>query len=163
MGRVLLLATMLVLLARCSARPGVMSEAERQAVADTIRQQAAALYADENRRSAEIFVAQMSDGEFHYASSGNLFPSKDSLARAARRRVASLKELTYTLRDSYVTVLSPTAGVFSGSYDEVAVDSSGAKLVFRDAWTAVYERQDGKWNITHGHFSRAPVDNRPSR
>jgi hypothetical protein len=142
-----------------------VTDSQRRAIADTIRQQAAALYADENRRSAEVFIQQMSDSDFHYASTGNLFPSKDSLSRAARQRVSALRELTYTLRDSgYVSVLSPDAAVFTGAYDEVAVDSGGKKTTYRDAWTGVYERRNGKWVITHGHFSRAPVvDQQPRR
>ena len=142
-----------------------LTASQRQAIADTVRQQAAALYADENRRSAEVFIQQMSDSDFHYASTGNLFPTKDSLSRAARQRVSALRELTYTLRDSgYVSVLSPDAAVFTGAYDEVAVDSGGKKTTYRDAWTGVYERRNGKWVITHGHFSRAPVaDQQPRR
>lgn len=134
---------------------------QRTAIADTVKQLAQALFDAENQRNADVFIGQATDDpDFHYISSGNLFPSKDSLSRAAHGRVRSLQALTYTLKDGYVTVLSPDAAVFTGSYDEVAVDSAGKSSQFRDGWTAVYARRHGQWKIVHGHFSRAPVASR---
>lgn len=154
------LAPLLILAGGC-AQPGApaLTDAQRAAIADTVRQHAAALYEDENRRSAEVFVAQMADGPdlFTYASTGRVFWAKDSLAKAARTRVASLRALTYTLRDARVLVLGPDAAVLTGSYGEAATDSTGKELAFNDAWTAVYQRRDGKWQIVHGHFSRSPT------
>ncbi len=135
-----------------------LSDRQRTAIADTVKQLAKALFDAENQRNADVFIGQATDDpDFHYISSGNLFPSKDSLSRAAHSRVKSLKALTYTLKDGYVTVLSPDAAVFTGSYDEVAVDSAGKSAQFRDGWTAVYARRHGQWKIVHGHFSRAPA------
>lgn len=138
--------------------PAALSDAQRAAIADTVKQQAARLYEAENRRDADVFIAEATDDpDFRYVANGNLFPSKDSLSKSAHARVKSLKSLTYTLKDAGVTVLSPDAAVFTGSYDETAVDSTGKTLTFRDGWTAVYARRNGQWKIVHGHFSRAPV------
>ena len=143
------------------ARAQQVTERQRTAIADTVKQLAKALFDAENQRNADVFIGQATDDpDFHYISSGNLFPSKDSLSKAAHGRVKSLKALTYTLKDGYVTVLSPDAAVFTGSYDEVAVDSTGKSSQFRDGWTAVYARRHGQWKIVHGHFSRAPVASR---
>jgi len=153
-------AAVLVILWACvpSSPPPQLSDAQRAGIADTVKQLANQLFEAENRRDADVFMSQASDDpDFRYVSSGNLFPSKDSLSRAAHARVKSLKSLTYTLKTSGVTVLSPDAAVFTGAYDEAATDSLGKSLTFRDGWTAVYARRNGQWKIIHGHFSRAPV------
>ena len=135
-----------------------VTERQRTAIADTVKQLAKALFDAENQRNADVFIGQATDDpDFHYIASGNLFPSKDSLSKAAHSRVKSLKALTYTLKDGYVTVLSPDAAVFTGSYDEVAVDSAGKSTQFRDGWSAVYARRHGQWKMVAGHFSRAPA------
>ena len=58
--------------------------------------------------------------------------------------VKSLKSLTYTLKQSEVTVLAADAAVFTGAYDETAVDSTGKSQTFHDGWTAVYQRRHGQ-------------------
>jgi ketosteroid isomerase-like protein len=150
-----------VLLSTIALRPATSQQPtaqQRAAITDTVKDLANKLFEAENRRDADVFMAQSSDDpDFRYISSGNLFPSKDSLSRSAHARVKSLKSLTYTLKQSGVTVLSPDAAVFTGAYDETAVDSTGKSQTFRDGWTAVYQRRNGKWKIIHGHFSRAPV------
>jgi hypothetical protein len=155
-----MLAGVLVLLTACAsaASQPTLSDAQRTAIADTVKQLANQLFEAENRRDADVFINQATDEpDFRYISSGNLFPSKDSLSKAAHARVKSLKSLTYTLKTSGVTVLAPDAAVFTGAYDETAVDSVGKSLTFKDGWTAVYARRNGQWKIVHGHFSRAPV------
>jgi hypothetical protein len=145
-------------LAGCTASAPQLTQDQRSAIADTVKAQAAKLFEAENQRNADVFISQASDDPgFRYISSGNLFPSKDSLSHSAHNRVASLKSLTYTLKQGDVTVLGPDAAVFTGAYDETAVDSTGKTQNFRDGWTAVYQRQNGQWKIIDGHFSRAPV------
>src|SRR5262245_7600956 len=154
------LAGAIIVLSGCaSAAPQPsLTEAQRTAIADTVKQLADQLFEAENHRDADVFISQATDDpDFRYVASGNLFPSKDSLSRAAHARVKSLKSLTYTLKTSGVTVLSPDAAVFTGAYDETAVDSLGKSVSFKDGWTAVYARRNGQWKIVHGHFSRAPV------
>jgi hypothetical protein len=154
----------LIALAACAPAPAPQAElgsAQKAAIADTVTMLASQLFEAENKRDADVFISQATDDpDFRYVSSGNLFPSKDSLSRAAHARVKSLKSLTYTLKTSGVTVLAPDAAVFTGAYDETAVDSVGKSLTFRDGWTAVYARRNGQWKIVHGHFSRAPVSTR---
>ena len=155
------LLMMLVVCAPAPAPHAELGSVQRTAIADTVTMLANQLFEAENRRDADVFMSQSSDDpDFRYVSSGNLFPSKDSLSRAAHARVKSLKSLTYTLKTSGVTVLSPAAAVFTGAYGETAVDSLGNSLTFRDGWTAVYARRNGQWKIIHGHFSRAPVSSR---
>ena|SRR5437667_8773921 len=148
-----------------SARPALaqqVSERDRAAIADTVKSLVNKLYEAENRRDADVFISEATDDpDFRYISTGNLFPSKDSLSRAAHARVKSLKSLTYTLKQSEVTVLAADAAVFTGAYDETAVDSTGKSQTFHDGWTAVYQRRHGQWKIVHGHFSRAPVPASP--
>jgi len=152
-----------LLLASSGASAQQLTPRHRTAIADTVKDLANQLFEAENRRDADVFISQATDDpDFRYISSGNLFPSKDSLSRAAHARVKSLKSLTYTLKQSEVTVLSPDAAVFTGAYDETAVDSTGKSQTFRDGWTAVYQRRHGEWKIVHGHFSRAPVPVAPT-
>ncbi|MBI4501253.1 MAG: nuclear transport factor 2 family protein [Gemmatimonadetes bacterium] len=158
-------AGLVLILTACAPKapaPQVLTEAQRTAIADTVKRLANELFEAENRLDADVFISQATDDpDFRYVSSGNLFPSKDSLSKAAHARVKSLKALTYTLKDGGVTVLSPDAATFTGAYDETAVDSTGKTLTFRDGWTAVYARRNGQWKIVHGHFSRAPVPAAP--
>ena len=86
---------LVVCAALVSARPALaqqVSERQRAAIADTIKSLVNKLYEAENRRDADVFISEATDDpDFRYISTGNLFPSKDSLSRAAHARVKSLR------------------------------------------------------------------------
>ena len=155
--RILCLSLFLTALVAPPVRAQQLTDQRRAAITDTVKDLANQLFAAENRRDADVFISQATDDpDFRYVSTGNLLPSKDSLSRSAHARVKLLQSLTYTLRQSSVTVLASDAAVFTGAYDEIVVDSSGKTLQFRDGWTAVYQRRHGQWKIVAGHFSRVP-------
>ena len=156
--RIPLLVGVLLLVGAPSLSAQQLTEKQRTAIADTVKDLVKKLYDAENQRNADVFIGEATDDpDFRYISTGNLFPSKDSLSRSAHARVKALKSLTYTLKQSEVTVLAPDAAVFTGAYDETAVDSTGKSLTYRDGFTAVYQRRHGQWKIVHGHFSRGPA------
>jgi hypothetical protein len=129
-----------------------MTDAQRAAVADTVRQQTDAFIAAFNHMDASVFIEQTATIEA-FAESGTLYPSADSLARQVRGFVAGIRSLDVGWDQLHVTVLAPDAGVVTGTFHENVVDKAGKTTKFHGAWSGVYQRRDGKWRIVQAHES----------
>lgn len=131
-----------------------MTDAQRAAVADTLRQETDAFIAAFNRMDPTVFVDQVANIE-SFAESGTLYPSRDSLTSQVRGFVAGIRGLDVGWEQVHVTVLAADAGVVSGTFHENVVDKAGKTTKLHGAWTGVYQRRDGKWGIVQAHESYA--------
>jgi uncharacterized protein (TIGR02246 family) len=133
-----------------------MTEMQRTAIADSVKQLAEGFVAAFRNLDPSVFVDQLAINEQH-VENGSLHPSRDSLLAAVRSFATSLSKLAFVWDDMQVSVLAPTAAVLTGTYRETAVDKNGAQTKLRGAWTGVYERRAGKWGIVQAHESYAIV------
>jgi ketosteroid isomerase-like protein len=129
-----------------------MTDVQRAAVADTIRQQTDAFIAAFNHLDPSVFVDQVASVE-SFADGGMLYPSADSLASQVHSFVAGIRSLDVGWEQLHVTVLALDAGVVTGTFHENVVDKAGKTMKLHGAWTGVYQRRDGKWRIVQGHES----------
>lgn len=150
------LAALVILGAACQqpAQTG-MTDAQRAAVADTVRRQTDAFIASFNRMDASVFIDQIATNEA-FAETGALYPSRDSIIATVRGFVAGIRSLEVGWDQVHVTVLAPDAAVITGTFHESFVDKAGKATKLHGAWTGVYQRRDGKWGIVQGHESYTP-------
>lgn len=138
--------------ASCTRAPE-FPDAQRAAVADTIRQEAdrviAALASRQVDSLADLFTK---DADFVYVDNGRIYPDNAALKSAATPFFGRIGRAGGRWEPAHVLVLGPDAGAFTGVFRAEMADTAGAPL-WTDGkiWTFVYQRRAGRWQIIQAH------------
>ncbi|HJR64594.1 MAG TPA: DUF4440 domain-containing protein [Gemmatimonadaceae bacterium] len=137
-----------------------VTEAHRAAIADTLRALIAKAYSfSDSNVVAELMSLYPARGPVVSASSGRVTANRDSVEAGLRwfwEHVGqNMRDPKFTWGDTHVQVLSPNAAVLTGAYTIPHRTPRDAPHVVGGAWTAVFERRDGRWVIVHEHLSDA--------
>lgn len=161
----LLLALAAAPLAACtSATPAPssgstpLSEAERTAIADTVRQ---LITTAANLSAPDVVASLMSlypdSGRVISASTGRVTTTRDSLAlgiRAFWQNIGqNMRQPRWEWGPIYIDVLAPDAAVLTATYRIPHTTPQGHPHVVGGAWTAVFQRRAGRWMIVQEHLS----------
>ena len=135
-----------------------LSAAEREAIADTIRSR---ITTAANLSAKDVVASLMSlypdSGRVISASAGRLTTSRDSLALDIasfwRNIGQNMRQPRWEWGPMYVDVLAPDAAVLTATYRIPHITPQGHPHTVGGAWTAVFQRRDGKWVIIQEHLS----------
>ena len=163
MHRSLLAAIALAAQVACatSERPA-LNAAQRDAIADTIKRRIVEAYdltkpGDAVARLMSLYPAA---GPVISASGGQVTASKDTLQAAIRafwdNVGRNMREPKWTWGAMHVDVLAPDAAVVTATYRVPHLTPAGQPHVIAGAWTAVFQRRDGRWVIVQEHLSDMP-------
>jgi ketosteroid isomerase-like protein len=139
-----------------------LSDAERAAIADTLKGMVVAAY----DLSKPDFVARFlrlypDSGRVISAAGGQVATSRDTLAAGIKTfwdNVGSrMQSPTWNWGPMYVDVLSPDAAVLTTSYTVPHRTPDGQPHTFAGAMTEVFERRNGRWVIVQEHLSDLPA------
>lgn len=155
-------AAVLIAAAGC-ARPGdaTLTRSERAAIADSIQRLVTTTY----DLSAENPVARLmslypESGAVYSANSGRITSTRADLQRQVEtfwRFVGSnMRNPEWEWTAMQVAALSPNAAVMSATYQIRHLTPQNTPHAIGGAWTALFERRNGRWLITHEHLSDAP-------
>lgn len=94
------------------------------------------------------------------AVGGRVTTSRALLAQSVRgfwERVGqNMRTPHFVVRERYATALGPDAAVLTLTYAIPHVTPAGAPHTVAGAWTAVFQRQAGRWLIVQEHLSDLP-------
>ncbi|HEY9426182.1 MAG TPA: DUF4440 domain-containing protein [Gemmatimonadaceae bacterium] len=158
------LALLLASLGACRPAPAPaaartsLSDAEREAIADTIRSR---ITTAANLSAKDVVASLMSlypdSGPVISASAGRLTTSRDSLALDIasfwRNIGQNMRQPRWEWGPMYVDVLAPDAAVLTATYRIPHITPQGHPHTVGGAWTAVFQRRGGKWVIIQEHLS----------
>lgn len=151
--RRMILPLMLLVATACQPAATELTEEQRAAIADTVRQLADTFFEDFRALDFDRAMAPYGS-ELVWAENGVLAANRDSLDTAWRGLFASTQEVTSgDWGEVHVKVLGPDAAVFTATFDWAGVDTSGAQIGNPGVWTTVWLRTDEGWKIVHGHES----------
>jgi hypothetical protein len=164
-ARTLSVSACLVVLAAC-ARSGdvALGAAERGAIADTLRAMIVSAYdlskpGDAVGRLMSLYPAS---GPVVSASGGLVSTSRDSLEsgiRAFWENVGrNMRQPKWEWGRMQVDVLSRDAAAVTTTYRVPHLTPRGDPHVIAGAWTAVFQRRDGRWVIVQEHLSDLPAE-----
>ena len=159
----IVLAAALGALAACARteRPDRSPEA-RAAVADTLRSLLVNAYdlSKPGDAVARLMSLYPDTGRVVSASGGRLTTSRDSLQselRAFWEYVGrNMRDPRWTWGRMHVDVLSDDAAVLTTTYSVAHLTPAGAPHVIAGAWTAAFQRRNGRWMIVQEHLSEVP-------
>lgn len=157
----------LAAIAGCSgSRPppsGDLTEPERAAIADTIKQRLISAY---NLASPDVVKSFLSvypksrSVEIISAAGGRVTASRDTLESGIRSFWESIgvlmKEPKWEWGPMLVDVVSRDAAVLTTTYVIPHYTEEGAPHVIGGAWTSLWKRVDGEWVIVREHLSDMP-------
>lgn len=142
---------------------GPVTSAQRAAIADTLRTLIVSAYdittpGDAVTRLMSLYPPS---GQVISASGGQVSTTRDSLElgiRAFWDNVGhNMRDPKWTWGDMHVDVLAPDAAVVTTTYRVPHLTPRGEPHVIAGAWTAVFQRRDGRWMIVQEHLSDLPA------
>jgi hypothetical protein len=151
----------IALMAACSSA-GNVSEAERQAITDSLTRQVKAAY-DLSQPNAEQRLLSLypPSGRVVSAAGGQVITSRDTLAmgiQAFWQNVGSNMRDPHWIWDQMLfDVLSPTAAVMTARYHVPHLTPRNMPHTIAGAWTAVFQKRGGRWYVIQEHLSDLPA------
>jgi len=149
-----------LLLGACGARTEApMSDAERTAIADTLRTMIVSAY--DITKPGDAVARMMSlyppTGNVVSASGGRVSVSRDSLAagiRAFWEYVGqNMRDPKWTWDEMHVDVLSRDAAVVTAAYHIPHKTPRGEPHTIAGAMTVAFQRRGGRWGVVQEHLS----------
>jgi ketosteroid isomerase-like protein len=151
-------------LGACASSAGTeMSTAQRKAIADTVSTLIVKAYdlsapGDPVERLMSLYPQS---GPVISASGGQFTTSRDTLESEIRtfwdNVGRNMRNPTWVWGPMRVDVLAPDAAVVTTTYRVPHLTPRGQPHVIAGAWTAVFQRQRGRWVIVHEHLSDLPT------
>jgi ketosteroid isomerase-like protein len=157
------LTLLALLLAACVPRDrAALTTAQRDAIADTLQRAIVSAYdlTAPGDRVARLMSLYPAAGPVISASGGQVTSSRDTLQagiRAFWENVGrNMKNPKWSWGAMHVDVLSPDAAALTTTYSVSHLTPRGEPHVIAGAWTAVFQRRDGRWVIVQEHLSDVP-------
>ena len=156
----------LVVLAVPACRPPVsttVSAEQRAAIADTLRGLLVRAYdlAQPGDPVARLMSLYPSAGTVLSASGGRVTTARDTLEAGIRafwdNVGRNMRDPRWTWGEMHVDVLAADAAVLTTTYRVPHRTPRGEPHVIAGAWTAVFQRREGRWVIIQEHLSDAPA------
>ena len=131
----------------------IMSDAERDAVKETISTAADAFGIAISRLDAEGVAGFFSQTESaQYVGDGLSIP-REKIKEMFQNVFGRLQEMNFGFEKKEVRVLNPDTAVLTGWVHSVAIAKDGRKSDEKAIFTNVYVRADKKWSILQSHKS----------
>jgi hypothetical protein len=147
-------------LAGCSrtSSPSSISSGERQAIVDSLTRQVKAAY-DLSQPNVEQRLLSLypSSGRVVSAAGGQIITSHDTLAmgiKAFWENVGvNMRQPRWIWDQMLFDVLAPDAAVMTAQYHVPHLTPRNMPHVIGGAWTAVFQKRDGRWYVIQEHLS----------
>jgi len=152
--------TLIAVLA-CSTTSAV-SDAERRTIVDSLTRQVKAAY-DITKPNAEERLLSLypPSGRVVSAAGGQVLTSRDTLAMGIKafwdNVGANMREPKWVWDQMIFDVLSPTVAVMTAQYHVPHLTPRNLPHTIGGAWTAVFQKRDGRWYIVQEHLSDTPA------
>jgi hypothetical protein len=136
-----------------------LSDTQRKAIRDTLRTLIVSAY--DVTAPGDVVARLMSlypkRGTVISASGGQLTTSRDSLESAIRafwKNVGqNMQQPKWNWGDMHIDILDADAAVVTTTYTVPHFTPRGEPHVIAGAWTAVFQRRGGRWEIIQEHLS----------
>jgi len=139
-----------------------VSAGERQAIADSISRQVKAAY-DLSKPNVEQRLLSLypTSGRVVSAAAGQVLTSRDSLTMGIKafwdNVGVNMREPKWIWDQMVIDVLAPNAAVMTARYHIPHLTPRNQPHTLGGAWTAVFEKRDGRWYIIQEHLSDLPA------
>ncbi len=147
-----------VVLAGCAGSSDAeLTDAERAALADSVRQFANEMVETVDRHDVDGFIGYHLDGpDFAWASRGETSPLESHRESMKEYFPGVGKNVHFELGDSRVHVLGRDAAVATSYIHSTNIGEDGEPISGHEVWSIVVHRIDGEWKVVQVHESYPP-------
>ena len=147
-----------VLLAGCAGSgDGELTDAERAALADSVRQFANEMVETIDGHDVDGFIGyHLRSPDFAWASRGEITPLDSHDASMKEYFPGVGKNVQFKLGDSRVRVLGRNAAVATSFIHSTDIGEDGEATSGHEVWSIVVQRIDGEWKVVQVHESYPP-------
>lgn len=146
----------------CAPRSGAdMSAAEKTAVSDSLKKLVVAAYDLSKPDPVKSLMSLYpTDGRVISASGGVITTTRTELAQGIKAFWTyvgqNMRNPKWEWTSMNVDVLAPDAAVMTSTYRVPHLTPTGMNHVIGGAWTAVFQKRQGRWVIIQEHLSDNP-------
>lgn len=159
MRKVMLPVFALGLAVACRPQQPTLPEAERAAIADTVKRILISLRDAASRRDAAGFVSvYAADSDMKPAHTGQIYPTLESFHALADSFYQSIAGLDPKLGEIRTMVLSPDAAAAQVPVAFTITTKAGKQLAGQGVYTAVLQKRGDAWKIVQSHESWVHFD-----
>ena len=158
------IAAALLVAGACANSSGTqMSSSEQKAIADSLKRLVVRAY-DLTRPDpvSSLMSLYPASGRVISASGGVTTTTRPQLEQGIKAFWTyvgrNMKQARWEWTSMTVDVLAPDAAVMTSTYQIPHLTPMGMPHVIGGAWTAVFQKRDGKWVIIQEHLSDVPSD-----
>ena len=134
-----------------------LDEAKKAEITETIKQLTEKIFEAGSRDLDEMF-SYFSDNTITIEH-GKIDYSWEEHKKNAREMMANIVEYKFTMDEIEVDVLSADVAILYGFYSYMMKDKSDNAFDGKNAWTWVFNHEEGRWKIRHTHVSAPPQTN----
>ncbi len=151
-GAVLLVLAFLAF--SCQPQPTVLTDAQKAAVADSVKILVQDAFAGAQELSGADFLhPYSSDPDVRYVENGVLYPSLDTVRVIGDMVYGMLESLTNQIDAFDIVVLAPDAAVVTVPFRFTIKTKAGKEISSQGVYSAVAQRRSGMWQIVQSHES----------
>lgn len=140
---------------------GSLTDAERFAIADSIKAASAAWKTAAERADAVAILGHyVHSAETAVASGSNIEQASlafETMASGLPVGLQDTRSQSLTLADQRISVLGRDAAVETAVGDWIAIDKAGGTTRSHFAYSRVWVQRDGRWRILHSNLSVVPL------
>jgi ketosteroid isomerase-like protein len=157
-------AVALLVLAACVPKERPINPTENAAISDSVTTAIGEIVTAFGARDVAKLLSYYAPGEVTVAEFGAVYPTRDSLERAANAFWGALRSAAFTQETPRVQVLARNVVVYTVKMSGTTVDTMGTSVNWNIAWTSVWQRLPEGWRIVAEHASAPlPPPSPPSR
>ncbi|MBI4502592.1 MAG: nuclear transport factor 2 family protein [Gemmatimonadetes bacterium] len=149
----------LVALAACQPKPVTMTDAQKAAIADSVRTMMTGMIDKMNQGDMTSGWAMYSaDADTRYTENGMTYPNLDAMKKMSQDMSGAMEAMTIKPDAVDVMVVGPDAAVVTSPFHMTVKVKGKPAYDGVGVWTGVLERRGGKWMIVSTHESVQHAD-----
>ena len=158
MRRVILAAFALTVLAACQPAPTELTEEQKAAIADTIRQLDEVVNRAYDARDLEAFLSHFVDGPAYVNVNQGVLQDRAGVRERLESDFTEYPSNTTEVTDRRIFVLGPNAVVCTVLTTYTQTNTDGESSEGTSAYTSMWTRSNGEWQVVHEHASQLPAE-----
>jgi uncharacterized protein (TIGR02246 family) len=158
MRRMLGLCALAVLAACQRPQPTAMTDAQKAAVADSVKAIAVGMVDKINQGDMTSGWAMYStDPNARYIENGMVHPGLDAMKKMSAEMMPMMEKFRIDIDATDVLVLGPDAAVLHSPFHMTMKTKGRPEYTGQGVWTGIFQRNTGKWELvsTHESFQHA--------
>lgn len=143
----------LTAMAACQPKPAVMTDAQRAALADTVKTFALSMVDKMNKGDMQGSMASYTQDASGRFTENGVMNDPAGMQKSNQDMMGMMESMQIKPTKVDVIVLGPDAAVVNSPFSMTVKTKAGKEVTGQGVWTGVVQRQAGAWRVVSTHES----------